>query len=126
MVFGTFDGLHPGHLSYFKQARTYGDYLTVVVALDENVIKHKGRTPKFSQTRRLRALQNCELVDEALLGGVRRFDIIAQEKPNVVCLGYDQQTSLTRLQKLFPDIKIVRLKAYQPEKYKSSLLNFKS
>ena len=49
MVFGTFDGLHPGHLSYFKQARKYGDYLIAIVALDENVLQFKGHRPKFFQ-----------------------------------------------------------------------------
>ena len=41
MVFGTFDGLHEGHLDFFRQAREYGDYLIVAVARDVNVKKIK-------------------------------------------------------------------------------------
>ena len=123
MVFGTFDGLHAGHLSYFQQAKKYGDHLTAVVALDENVAKFKGRQPKFSQTERLEAVKACGLVDEAILGGKKIFDILDKRKPDVACLGYDQQTSVNELQQLFPNIKIVRLKPYRPKKYKSSLLN---
>lgn len=123
MVFGTFDGLHKGHLSYFKQARQYGDYLIAIVALDKNVLKFKGHLPKFSQTERLLALKKCPLVNEARLGGQHRFDIIAKFQPNVVCLGYDQKTDVKLLQKMFAKTKVIRLKAYKPKKYKSSLLN---
>lgn len=123
MVFGTFDGLHPGHLSYFKQARKYGDYLIAIAALDKNVLKFKGRLPKFSQNQRLRGLKKCPLIDEARLGGKNRFDIIAKLQPDIVCLGYDQKTDVKLLRTMFPSIKIVRLKAYQPKIYKSSLLN---
>ena len=42
MVFGAFDGFHPGHLDFFKQARAYGDILVVSVGTDRNVEKIKG------------------------------------------------------------------------------------
>lgn len=34
MVFGVFDGLHPGHRAFLRQARKKGDKLIVVVARD--------------------------------------------------------------------------------------------
>ena len=39
LIFGTFDGIHEGHLNLFKQAKKYGDYLIVVVGRDENIKK---------------------------------------------------------------------------------------
>ena len=30
IVFGSFDYIHPGHLNFFEQAKSYGDYLIVV------------------------------------------------------------------------------------------------
>ena len=30
MVFGTFDGVHPGHENFFEQAKQHGDYLIAV------------------------------------------------------------------------------------------------
>ena len=39
MCFGAFDGLHKGHLSYFKQARKYGDYVIAVIARGDKIIK---------------------------------------------------------------------------------------
>jgi len=123
IVFGTFDGLHAGHLSYFKQAKKFGDYLIAVVALDKNVLKFKGRLPKFLQNQRLKAVCECGLADEACLGGKNIFDIVAQKKPNVACLGYDQRVDVNELKRKFPDMKIVRLQAYKSKQYKSSLLS---
>ena len=39
MVFGTFDGLHEGHLDFFKQARqlSKNPFLIVSIARDKNV-----------------------------------------------------------------------------------------
>ena len=54
MAFGTFDGLHPGHLNFLKQARRLGDSLVVVVARDANVRKIKGRFPRLGEGERLR------------------------------------------------------------------------
>ena len=39
MTFGSFDVLHKGHEHYLKEAKSYGDYLIVVVARDENILK---------------------------------------------------------------------------------------
>ena len=46
---GTFDGLHPGHLSYMKQLRNLGDEIYVVVARDCNVKDIKCRLPRNNQ-----------------------------------------------------------------------------
>ena len=123
MVFGTFDGLHKGHLSYFRQARKFGDHLIAVVALDKNVLKFKGHLPKFNQTERLSAVKKCPLVNEARLGKYNRLAVIAELKPTVICLGYDQAADIKSQQTKFPKIKIIRLKPYQSKIYKSSLLN---
>jgi glycerol-3-phosphate cytidylyltransferase-like family protein len=53
--------------------------------------------------------------------------VLQQEKPDVVCLGYDQRVDLNELQKMLKKYKlnktkIIKLKAYKPKKYKSSLL----
>ena len=41
MVFGTFDGLHKGHLNFFKQAKKLAQksFLIVSIARDLNVLK---------------------------------------------------------------------------------------
>src|SRR3989344_6716759 len=92
LVFGTFDGLHEGHLDFFKQAKEYGDYLIAVVGRDSTVERVKKKLPKYDQFERLLAVQKCGLIDYARLGneGVSVYEVLKQVKPDVICLGYDQ------------------------------------
>ena len=50
---GTFDYLHPGHISFLKQAARLGTELFVVVARDENVKRLKGRYPDHGEEERV-------------------------------------------------------------------------
>ena len=122
MCFGTFDILHPGHLSYFEQALCFGDYLIVVVARDKVSEKLKGRKPRNKERKRL--LKVRKVVDRAVLGYVKdRFKVIEKYKPDVICFGYDQKVSsdlMKRIKKA--KIKIKKAKSYKPRKYKSHLM----
>jgi len=139
MVFGTFDGLHPGHLDFFKQAAKWGDYLIIVVARDINVKKIKGHLPKFRERKRLNEVKkaipstslgtgkkNSDIAikrysDKAILGGLKDpMAVIRKHKPDVICLGYDQRGFTKGLKEKFSKIKIVRLKPYRQHIYKSS------
>ena len=132
MVFGAFDGLHSGHLNFFKQAKKYGDYLVVSVGRDVNVKKIKGHEPLFSEEERLELISNLKIVDKAILGATHNFFVqIKGEKPDVICLGYDQwanedevRTELRAVGLL--NTKVYRLDAYKPEKAKSTHLKAKS
>ena len=129
LVFGTFDGLHEGHKDFFRQAKEYGDYLVVVVGRDSTVQRTKNKLPKFNEQERLRAVQECEFVDEARLGneGNNPYLVVQQVNPQIICLGYDQTHFTDKLEQKIKEmglrIDIIRLKAYKPEIYKSSLLN---
>ena len=124
MVFGTFDGLHDGHLNFFRQAKMLGDELIVVVAKTANVKRIKGKKPRFSENQRLEAVKAVKTVKIAILGQIRdHYAVIKKLKPRIIALGYDQHSFDGNLKKLFPEIKIIRLKPYRAEFYKSSLLN---
>jgi FAD synthetase len=129
MVFGTFDILHPGHANLFKQARALAaqPFLIVSVARDKNVRRIKGRRPLYNERQRLAKLRQHELVDKAVLGGIKdHLTHIAREKPEIIALGYDQKAYVRGLKTALLDrgvtVKILRLKPYYPHKYKSSLL----
>ena len=127
VVFGTFDGLHPGHINFFEQAKKFGDYLVVVVGRDVTVNEVKGHFPKRSELLRLKAVKQCKLVDEAMLGNIGNpYEIIKKIKPDIIALGYDQNSFTKNLpdytKKENLNIEIVRLKAHNPETYKSSLI----
>jgi len=127
MVFGTFDNLHPGHLSYFSQARRFGEELFVIVARDKNVVRQKGRLPLEDEKARLR---NVRLAlglagGRAMLGNIRdQYSVIRRLRPDFIALGYDQKVDMKQLKSEIAEsrlfCKIRRLKPYQPDKYKSS------
>jgi FAD synthetase len=122
MSFGTFDFLHPGHLSYLKQAQKYGDYMIVVVARDRNVLKIKKRLPEQNEKARLTNLKKASIADKVILGQVRdKFAIIRKYEPDIICLGYDQAVNFKKLKEIFNG-KIIRLQPYKKNIYKSSKL----
>ena len=128
MVFGAFDGLHPGHLDFFKQAKQHGDFLIVSVGTDKNVKTIKGKTPLFNQTERLALTATVELVDQAVLGAESDFyKEIRKHKPHIICLGYDQwateadaRVELDRVG--LKGTKVIRLKPYKVSKAKSTIV----
>lgn len=127
LAFGTFDVLHPGHRDFFSQAKALGEKLVVVVALDETVLALKGRLPHDRQDVRLANVQACDDVDEALFGRPGdKYAIVQDIKPDIIALGYDQgyfaDALPVELQKRGIKAAIVRLKAFHPDQYKSSLL----
>jgi len=129
MVFGTFDLVHPGHLSFFRQAKKLGDYLIVVVARDKNSLKAKGRLPKNAEKSRLASVRKANLVDKAILGSrtYNFYRTIRTYKPAIIALGYDQKPTLRKLKPnlkrhRIKDVRIVRLRSYKPNLYKSSKL----
>jgi len=123
LAFGTFDGLHPGHLYYLRQAKRQGDELVVVVARDATVERTKGARPQHDEAWRRDQLLLVPEVDQAVLGRTHdQQGIIADFKPAVICLGYDQEAFTQGLAERYPWVQVVRLGAYQPQRYKSSLL----
>ncbi len=130
LAFGTFDLLHPGHLSYLTQAKKLGDKLIVVVATDSNVEKGKGKKPINSEEHRRELVEALSIVDEAIVGSENNyFECIEQIKPNIIALGYDQPANEKEIQEKLKEkgihTKIVKLKAYKPEIYKSSKIKEK-
>ena len=123
LVFGTFDGLHPGHKYFLESAKKFGDELKAVVARDVNVRLLKKKSSKFGEESRLKTLKESGLVDQAILGRVSiSYEIIKEIKPDVIALGYDQKADLEKIAKIFSG-QLVRLEAWQPDKFKSSKLN---
>ena len=93
MAVGVFDLLHAGHLHYLEQAKSLGDYLTVVVAHDDTVRMRK-HEPVTNHELRKRMVEGLKPVDEAIIGNspeVSIFEILPVVNPNIIALGYDQE-----------------------------------
>jgi len=89
-VAGTFDLLHPGHVSLLEHASKLGR-VYVVVARDSTVEKLKGKRPVLSETSRLRVVGSVRYVYDAVLGDPE--DMLApveKIKPDIIVLGPDQ------------------------------------
>ncbi len=113
MASGVFDLIHPGHISYLEQARSYGDELIVVIACDETVRskKHEPITPESMRARIVGALKP---VDRAIIGGSGDlYDTVRFIKPDVIVLGFDQTFEIEKLEEGLRDhglegIRVVR------------------
>ena len=92
LVFGTFDGLHPGHVYFLKKAKKFGDRLVVSVARDSFVNNFKRKDPKRSETERIRDLRKSGLADEVFLSDreTGTYQLVSELKPEVICFGHDQ------------------------------------
>ena len=127
LVFGTFDILHPGHLHFLKLARKHGGYLIASLARENYVRQIKGRAARHTETERKKLLEAIRFVDKVVLGSKTDYlKHIISQKPDVIALGYDQKAFTGRLKEKLASfglkVKIVRLKSYKPQIYKSSKL----
>lgn len=127
LVFGTFDLIHPGHIHFLKKAKKHGNELVVIVARDETVKKIKGQDPLYDEDQRKEAVEYLGIADKVSLGNrVDKYGVVRRFSPDIIALGYDQKhfvDGLSRIiEKLEKKPKIVRIKAYKPKKYKSSIL----
>lgn len=130
MAFGTFDILHPGHINFLRQAKTHAPRLVVIIARDSTVKQVKGETAKHSEKQRLRAVKGLNLADIVILGNLGdKYAIIKKYRPDIICLGYDQTHFVgglkDELNKLKLKCKIIRLKPFEPNKYKTSIIKMK-
>jgi FAD synthetase len=106
MAFGTFDGLHEGHLAFLKQARRCGDQVTVVVARDHIVKQLKGRPPKIEFRRRCELLRREAEVDEVVRSDLQlgTWKVLEKVEPDVIVVGYDQILLKKSLDSYIPKI----------------------
>ena len=130
MVFGTFDGLHRGHINFFRQARKLfqNSFLIVSIARDKNVLKIKGKLPVLNERKRMNLIKKSRLINKVVLAGFKNhIPHIVKEKPDIIALGYDQKVYVKNLKKDLKNknvsAKIVRLKPYHKRVYKNHLLN---
>jgi cytidyltransferase-like protein len=129
LLFGTFDPLHEGHRAAFREAKSFGETLTVVVARDTYIQSKKHRQPHMPQEARLGQVARDPSVDHALLGDEdpSSYATLMTVPLTILALGYDQSPSDGEVRALLDQrglshVAIRRLSPYMPHVYKSSLL----
>ncbi len=129
LAFGSFDIVHPGHLSYLEAAKRLGDRLVVIVARDSSIRRFKRREPAFSERERVRLIGALKPVDLAVLGNRVRgkedmFVVLKKYNPAVVALGYDQKVGVAdierRLTRFGIEAKVVRIGLKPEERSRKS------
>jgi D-beta-D-heptose 7-phosphate kinase/D-beta-D-heptose 1-phosphate adenosyltransferase len=92
IVNGTFDLLHPGHVSMLNTARSLGNYLIVCIDTDRRVKELKGESrPINDQYFRKVMLQNLKSVDivEFFDSQEDLINLIKLYKPDIMVKGSD-------------------------------------
>jgi len=65
---GSFDMFHSGHVEVINKAKTFGDYLVVMITSDERIRSKKHKAlPIYSEKERLAVISNLKAVDEAIV-----------------------------------------------------------
>ncbi len=119
---GTFDHLHPGHISFLNQAKVLGSELVVIVARDENVLRIKGIRADDDEEQRRLNVERTGIPDRVVLGypDTDLLSILSELSPDVIALGYDQRMNEEKIKARLPGCRVIRLSPFQPERFKSS------
>lgn len=126
---GAFDLLHLGHVRFLEEAKRKGGpgaRLVVVVASDRTVTQRKGRKPILPDVQRRKLVSSLRTVDQAVLGyaKVDMLAILNKIKPDIICVGYDQQEIKKSVEKLLRreglDIRVVQIRKFGPDGLNSS------
>lgn len=88
---GVFDVLHPGHVRYLREARSFGDALIVGVNVDASVRRNKGPgRPINPESERAEIVAALEVVDAVVVFGEDTpAEIIRLVQPDVLVKGAD-------------------------------------
>jgi D-beta-D-heptose 7-phosphate kinase/D-beta-D-heptose 1-phosphate adenosyltransferase len=88
---GVFDILHPGHVRYLEQARSFGDALIVGINGDASVRRNKGPArPINPESERAEVVAALEVVNAVVLFGEDTpAEIIRLVQPDVLVKGAD-------------------------------------
>lgn len=130
LLFGSFDGLHPGHDALLRQAHeALGVKVTVCLALDEDIARRKGRAPKHAYAERERQLRDHALVADVLPGDAidGTYSAVTSLKPTHIFFGYDQGGLQDHLRKWLDEhklaVELITLQPFEADLYKSSIVN---
>ena len=127
LVFGTFDGIHPGHIFFLTEAAKLGK-LTVSIASNDIVKSLKLKIPLDEKDRK-NQIEKLGIASKVIIGDQkpRTWSIIKKEQPDIIAVGYDQKKFYDALKKDYKEIntpfKIVKIKSLKPHIYKSRLLH---
>lgn len=95
-VSGCYDILHAGHLQFFREARSLGDWLTVSFASAEVLWLHKQRRSSLPDDHKRALIEGLKIVDEVIVGtcmdeGLDFKEAFLQLRPQVLAVTEDDK-----------------------------------
>lgn len=121
---GVFDHFHEGHRHFLREAKQLGDELWVYLPQDDKVEMQKGFLPDDPMETRKKNVEASGIPDKVFIGEHDPLLSLESSKPDIIALGYDQSLPPCFVGSI-NTIKIVRIDAKNPEKWKSSLMREK-
>jgi D-beta-D-heptose 7-phosphate kinase/D-beta-D-heptose 1-phosphate adenosyltransferase len=103
---GCFDLIHPGHVSYLRQARELGDLLVVGLNSDDSARRIKGpRRPFLAQRGRIEMLTAMEMVDYVVVFDEDTAEaLVSALRPDIYTKGGDYSSESKDL----PEAQVVK------------------
>ncbi len=116
LIAGTFELLHPGHISYMEQAWRLGR-VVAVVSRDVNAARIKRRSLVIPAENRLRVVSSIYYIHKARLGYEDdMLRVVEEERPDVVLLGanqpFDEKSLLEKFRRRGIEAQILRADPY--------------
>lgn len=117
LIAGTFELLHPGHLSYMEQAWRLGR-VVAVVSRDVNAARIKSRSLVIPAENRVRVVSSIYYVHKARLGYEDdMLRVVEEERPDVILLGanqpFDEKSLMEKLRRRGVEAQILRADPYE-------------
>ncbi len=127
LTFWTFDLVHEWHKYFLNQSKKYWDKLITILATDNNIKKFKWKKPYFDKKERIKHIKELNISDIVIWwdenNPLKWLNIYL---PKIICLWYDQIWFSENLKKHIKennlDIKIIKIKSYKKEIFKSSII----
>ncbi len=127
ITFGAFDFVHPWHIYFLSEAKKYGDILITIVARDKTIEKIKWKPPLNKELKRTQDIKNLWISNIVELGHkTDMMNAIKKYKPDVVAIGYDQNSFIYELSEYLRvnnlKTSVITIDWHKTEIYKSSKL----
>jgi cytidyltransferase-like protein len=95
-VSGCYDIIHGGHVEFFSQAKSLGDYLIVSFAGEKSLKLHKNRKSSLPVYHKQRLLESLTMIDEVVVGddeiiGLDFKSHFLRTKPDILAVTEDDK-----------------------------------
>ena len=125
ITFWAFDVVHPWHTYFLNESKKYWELLITIVARDTTIAKVKWKLPLNNEKQRIEDVKNLWISDIVELGHQKdMMHAIKKYKPDIVAIGYDQNSFIYELSKYLSNQKlktsVITIGWHKPEIYKSS------